>query len=105
MSVTRALFAVALLTAPAPTLAAALPAHQSAVVTAADLDLATEEGQRILALRIHRAARTLCKAAAVDRLPQTIRAERECLRQARTSDAVAVKGLAEEGTPEPDRGG
>lgn len=109
MSVTRALFAPALLSlvllaAPGPATAAP-PAPQRIAVTVADLDLATDKGQRILALRIHRAARTLCRAEALDRLPHTIRSGQECLRQARSAAALATKARADADARETDRGG
>lgn len=105
MSVTRALMALAALALPAVALAAAPSAQQTAAVAVDDLDLGTDKGQRILALRIHRAARSMCKAEVVDRLPQAIRSERQCVRQARSAAAVAVKALVTSGAAEADRGG
>ncbi|GAB4480139.1 MAG: hypothetical protein OHK0018_11570 [Erythrobacter tepidarius] len=97
MSVTRALFAPALLSlvllaAPGPAVAAP-PAPQSIAVTIGDLDLATDKGQRILALRIQRAARAMCKAEALDRLPHTMRSARACIRESRARAEAAAEIL------------
>lgn len=77
--------ALTALTAPA----IGVPAVQSTAVDTADLDLESREGQRRLALRIHRAARAICAAEAASTLPQAMRSERRCLRQA-TSNAMAA---------------
>jgi UrcA family protein len=76
MTVVLALLAQA--AAPLP----ASPHPHSAVVEVGELDLATGKGQHLLALRIQRAARAVCEAEALSRLPQTIRHERRCIRQA-----------------------
>lgn len=76
-----------------PDLAAAGLRQQQVAVEIGDLDLATARGQKMLALRVHRAARALCAAEAVETLPQTIRARRECTRQAQAA-AMAVAEAA-----------
>ena len=91
MIASRALIALAILAA--PPIAAAAPPAQAVTVQAGDLDLASSKGQRILAQRIARAARALCTTEAVDRLPQNLRAERACIREARASAAAAVRAL------------
>lgn len=65
--------------------------QQSLAVKTGDLDLASEKGQKILALRIHRAAKTMCKSEAVDQLPQNKRAERQCVENAKSSALAAVE--------------
>jgi UrcA family protein len=74
-------------------------------VEAGDLDLGSDQGQRILALRIQRAARALCKPQAVASLPRSIRSERSCIRAARASAAAAVKAMTAAGDPPSDMGG
>jgi UrcA family protein len=86
-----ALFAFAALMLPLPTLADAAP---GVAVTVGDLDLASDQGQRRAAARIHRAARLLCRAEAVASLPRSVRAERECVRQARARAAAVVTARA-----------
>jgi UrcA family protein len=73
--------------------AAAAPVPQSIKVEVGDLDLASDEGQRNLAMRIQRAATALCKSQVVASLPRNIRKERECIRQAIASTEAAVKTL------------
>jgi UrcA family protein len=86
------LFALALLTA--PDLATAEPARpQHLSVAVDDLDLASDKGQRILAMRIQRAARTLCAAEVLASHPGTIRSMRRCVQDARASAAAAVETL------------
>lgn len=73
--------------------AAAAPVPQSIKVEVGDLDLASDEGQRNLAMRIQRAATALCKSQVVASLPRNIRKERECIRYAKASAEAAVKNL------------
>jgi UrcA family protein len=82
---------VAFGTAEASATTAAVP--QSITIEAGDLDLGSSKGQRVLAMRIHRAARAMCKSEAVASLPRNIRKERECIRQAKASAEAAVKTL------------
>jgi UrcA family protein len=72
-------------------LAAPAIAQQSLSVKTADLDLVSKQGQKVLALRIHRAAKTLCESEAVDRLPEMQRAERHCIAEAKASAIAAVE--------------
>jgi UrcA family protein len=76
------------------TIAAAIALTASANVIAAparltvqiaDLDLATSSGQKIMALRIDRAARELCAPEAVSQSPEMIRAERQCVKTVKQS--------------------
>jgi UrcA family protein len=71
--------------APAP-----VPAARSVAVDTGDLDLGTDKGQRILALRIQRAARAMCKAEALDSLPRNLRKQRGCISQARARAKAAA---------------
>lgn len=87
----QALLAITALTI--ATAAAAAPVPLSTAVEAADLDLGTNKGQRVLALRIHRAASALCKAQALESLPRNVRNERACIRDAQASAEAAVKSL------------
>ena len=87
----QALLAITALTI--ATAAAAAPVPQSIAVEAADLDLGSDKGQRILAIRIHRAASALCKAQALESLPRNVRNERACIREAQASAEAAVKTL------------
>lgn len=73
--------------------AAAAPVPQSIKVEAGDLDLSSNKGQRILAMRIQRAAKAMCQSQAVASLPHNIRHERECIRQAEASAEAGVKTL------------
>jgi len=103
MPVTHALLALATLTVPA--VATAAPGQQSAAVEVGDLALESPKGQRLLALRIQRAARTICKTHALESLPHNIRSERKCIREAQASALLAIRSLkAADGTA-PDRGG
>jgi UrcA family protein len=77
-------FAIASLAVPAV-------AQQSLSVKTGDLNLASEQGQKVLALRIHRAAAALCASDVVDRLPEMQRAERRCIEDAKTSAIAAVE--------------
>lgn len=88
-----------------PTTIAAAPIQRSVAVQTSDLDLATDKGQRILALRITRAARAMCEAKAVQSLPRTIRSERQCEREAQASTAAAVAALTAAADPSSGRGG
>jgi UrcA family protein len=103
MTVLRALIFAAALMVPAVT--AAAPAQHSVAVEISDLDLASDKGQRVLALRIKRAARTMCEAQAVQSLPRTFRSERECIREAQASTAAAVAAVTAAADPSSDRGG
>lgn len=67
-----------IIAAVAMTASVAVNAQQSTMVGIGDLDLATAKGQRIMALRVDRAARSLCAPEAVSQSPATIRAERAC---------------------------
>lgn len=88
-----------------PAVALAAPAPQRIAVEAGDLDLASPEGQRILAQRIGRAARALCKTGAVESLPRNIRSERGCIREARASAEAATKTLMAARDRATDKGG
>jgi UrcA family protein len=81
--------ALASMTVPAVAAPAPAPAVHSTAVETADLDLAAQDGQKVLALRIHRAAQVLCAADAAGSLPQTMRGERRCMRDA-ASSAMAM---------------
>ena len=86
------LLALALLTT--PDLATAEPARpQHMPVAVGDLDLASAEGKRILAMRIQRASRALCAPDGLASQPATIRSARRCVAQARSSAAAAVETL------------
>lgn len=78
-------FVLAAITVPA----VAAPAVASTAVDTADLDLKSQDGQKVLALRIHRAARAMCAADAADSLPQMMRNHRRCMQDA-TSSAMAA---------------
>ena len=84
---------------------AAAPVPQNIKVETGDLDLGSDKGQRILAMRIQRAAKALCKSQAVASLPHNIRDERACIRQAQASTAAAVAALTAAAGRAPDRGG
>lgn len=88
-----------------PAVTTAAPVPQSIAVEAGDLDFGSDKGQRILALRIQRAARAMCKAQALEHLPQNIRRERRCIRETQTNADAAVKTLTAASDPTPDRGG
>lgn len=60
-------------------------AQQSTSVAIHDLNLATERGQKILVLRIDRAARSLCASEALGQSPNVHRAERACIASAKAS--------------------
>ncbi len=66
-------------------------AQQSLSVKTADLNLASEQGQQVLALRIHRAATELCASEAVNYLPAMQRAERQCIKEAKANVIAAVE--------------
>lgn len=85
-----AALALASMTVPA----VAAPAAHSTAIETADLDLASQLGQKVLALRIHRAARAMCAADAAGSLPQTMRAERRCMRDAASNAMAAVRILS-----------
>lgn len=103
MKLIHALLAVATMAASAT--ATATPVPQSIPVETGDLDLGSDKGQRILALRIQRAARTMCKSQALESLPHNIRRERGCIRQAQASAEAAVKTLTAAGDPASGKGG
>ncbi|MFM2411086.1 MAG: hypothetical protein RL481_1914 [Pseudomonadota bacterium] len=76
------------------TIAAAIALTASANVIASparlavhinDLDLATSRGQKIMAIRIDRAARELCAPEAVSQSLEMIRAERQCVKAVKRS--------------------
>lgn len=99
----HALLAVVVIVASAT--AAAAPIPQSITVESGDLDLSSNKGQSILAMRIQRAARAMCKSQAVESLPQNIRHERECTRQAQASAEAAVKTLTAAAASTSGKGG
>jgi UrcA family protein len=66
-------------------------AQQSLSVRTADLNLASDQGRKVLALRIHRAAKTLCESEAVGQLPAMQRAERRCIEEAKSTAIAAVE--------------
>jgi UrcA family protein len=70
------------------TASVAVNAQKSASVEIGDLDLATVKGQQVMALRIDRAARTLCASEALSQSPQMLRAEHAC-RIAAKNQAIA----------------
>jgi UrcA family protein len=67
------------------TSASVIAAPAGLSVQTADLNLATDSGQKTLALRIDRAARELCTSEAVRQSPEMIRAERQCIKAAKQS--------------------
>lgn len=71
------------------TASVAVNAQKSVSVEIGDLDLATVKGQQVMALRIDRAARTLCVSEAVRQSLQVMRAERAC-RIAAKKQAIAA---------------
>ena len=99
----HALLAVATMAASGSVAAAPVP--QSITVEAGDLDLGSNKGQRILAMRIQRAAKAMCQSQAVASLPHNIRQERECTRQAQASAEAAVKTLTASAASTSGRGG
>ncbi len=103
MKATHAVIAVAIMAASVT--AAAAPVPRSIAVEAGDLDLGSAKGQRILVMRIQRAARTVCKSRSLESLPHNIRRERECIRHAQASAEAAVKTLTAAGNPTSGRGG
>lgn len=62
-------------------------------VRTGDLDLASDKGQALLALRINRAARAVCAAAAPQGLPSRLRSERRCIRKTQADALVAARDL------------
>lgn len=100
---THTLLALAALALPA--VATAAPDRPSMAVEVSDLDLASQEGQSRLALRIHRAARAMCKAEALTSLPQSVRGERQCIRETIARTEGAVQAAMAAGDPEAGRGG
>jgi UrcA family protein len=101
MTIVRSLLIIA--SVPLTTVAAASPPIQSMAVEVGDLDLESDKGRRILALRIGRAAKAMCKSDAVERMPQNIRDERKCVRDARASARSAAMTLNAASDPMPDR--
>lgn len=91
MTAIRALLALAALTVPVA--AAAAPAQQSMMVETGDLDLGSDDGQRVLSMRIQRAATAMCKAHVLESLPQNIRSMRKCVREAQSGVEGAVKTM------------
>lgn len=100
-------FAAAFMLASTNVPAAAIPVsvaisgqgQQNMPVKTGDLNLASEEGQKTLALRIHRAARTMCASEAVDQLLQNIRAERQCIKEATSRALASVTTNKQKGGP------
>jgi UrcA family protein len=78
----------------AASLAVPAVAQQSMSVKTADLNLASEQGQKTLTLRIHRAAQMLCESEAVNRLPAMQRAERQCIEDAKAGAIAALESKA-----------
>jgi UrcA family protein len=103
MTLIQSLLALATLTVPA--LAAAGPVEQSMVVEVGDLDLNSDKDQPVIALRIQRAAKAMCKSGVLESLPQNMRQERRCIRQAGSSAEVAVQTRKGASDPAPQRGG
>lgn len=66
-------------------------AQQSTSVAIHDLNLATNRGQKILALRIDRAARRLCASEVLSQSPNVQRAERACIASAKASAMALVE--------------
>ncbi len=99
----HALLAIATVSVPA--VAAATPVQQSRAVETGDLDLGSDKGRRTLALRIHRVAKVICNAQALESLPQGIRSERKCIQETQASAELAVKNLIAARNRRPDRGG
>lgn len=89
----------------ASAIAAAAPVPQSITVEVGTLDLGSDKGQRILAMRIQRAAIALCKSKVVASLPYNIRKERECIRQAKASAEAAVKTMTVSAASTSGKGG
>ena len=85
--------------------AAAAPAPLTIAVEAGDLDLGSNKGKRTLAMRIQRAARTMCKSQVLESMPHNIRRERGCIRQAQASAEAAVTSLIAAREQAADRGG
>ena len=66
-------------------------AQQSSSVAIHDLNLATDRGQKILALRIDRAARLLCASEVLSQSLNVQRAERACITSAKASAMALVE--------------
>jgi UrcA family protein len=96
---------VAVVSMVASAAAATAPVPHSIKVEAGDLDLGSSKGQRILAMRIQRAAMAICENQAMASLPRNIRHERECIRQVQASAEAAVKSLSAAGAPTLGNGG
>lgn len=92
MKLIHILLAVVTIAASAPAVAAPIPQHIA--VKADDLDLGSTEGQRILKMRIQRAASVVCRSEAVESLPRNIRRERGCIREAQARAEAAMRTLA-----------
>lgn len=84
-------FALVAMTLPAVAAPAPALAMQSLAVQTSDLNLASADGQKMLALRIHRAARTMCAGEVIENLPQSIRATRRCIADATSSAFAAAR--------------
>jgi UrcA family protein len=102
MNFVLTMLAFASLTVPA--VATAAPSQQSMAVKVGDLNLESDRGQSILALRIQRAARTMCNAQALQSLPQNIRSVRRCIREVQSSAETAVKTVIAARDTTPGRG-
>lgn len=70
----------------------AAPDQRGIAVEIGDLDLDSDKGQHILAMRLHRAARAMCEIPALESLPQSQRKQRQCIRDALTRALAATKG-------------
>jgi UrcA family protein len=79
-----------IIAAVALTASVATHAQQSINVGVGDLDLATAKGQRIMTLRVDRAARTLCASESVSQNPKMMRAERACRAAAKQQAVTSV---------------
>ena len=96
------LLAIAAVAVSTTATAAPAPAPLSIAVEVGDLDLASGKGQRILALRLQRAASALCKTEAVASLPRNLRGERACIRAARAGGKAIAKAPIAAGTADSD---
>ncbi|WAC24921.1 UrcA family protein [Blastomonas sp. SL216] len=88
---TKIFTALALAALTIPAIAAPAQNAQSMPVPINHLDLASTDGQRSLARRIHRAAQALCAIHAVDSLPQAQRSERRCIRETQMRALAAAR--------------
>ena len=96
------LLAIAAMAVSATATAAPAPTPLAIAVEAGDLDLGSDKGQRILALRLQRAASALCKTEAVASLPRNLRSERACIREARAGAQAIAKTRTAAGAADSD---